>query len=272
MCGTLDLPASDPDHTTAPNSAPTPPSSPSPARPRRSPAGAHQHAGTAGAWRQRRPAGPGRASERGRYPDHQVRVGCQLRVTRQRQHCTDGKTGRRGQCRLHRARAEGVGDAEFVARVGTEGVVLHQLFGHLLRQGRLKPARDVDRGQLALFGAGFGFEFGALARQVGLFRCRPANGPRRIRRRPSTSHRPPGRRRRSPGCWRGWHWPPPRRPPGWPSRRCRRWHRAPRHAASRCGRCGGVRRGGARTACRAAWPVIASEVLMSIRRRGAGHC
>jgi len=35
-------------------------------------------------------------------------------------------------------------NAELVVRMGTEGVVCHQLLGHLLRQAGFEPPGDID--------------------------------------------------------------------------------------------------------------------------------
>jgi hypothetical protein len=54
--------------------------------------------------------------------------------------------------------------------VGGQGVVGHQLLGHLPREGGLQPARDVDPGQLIVLGGTAGGQLAAFAPQVGLLR------------------------------------------------------------------------------------------------------
>jgi hypothetical protein len=71
-------------------------------------------------------------------------------------------------------------------------------------------------------------------------------------------------------CARATGWPFPYRPSNG-TRRCRRWPRAPRRAASRCGRCGGVRRGSVQRAFRVACQAIISGDLTLIRQRGLLH-
>ena len=56
--------------------------------------------------------------------------------------------------------------------MGTEGVVRHQLLGHLLRQAALEPSADIDGRQLTPFRGRILFELGSLARQVGILSVR----------------------------------------------------------------------------------------------------
>jgi hypothetical protein len=64
---------------------------------------------------------------------------------------------------LHRARAQGRRDAEFVACMRADCIVMHQLLGDLLCRGGLEPTGDIDRHQLTVLRRRVGFEFGALA-------------------------------------------------------------------------------------------------------------
>ena len=108
-----------------------------------------------------------------------------------------GEAGRRRQGRLKGTRAQGVGDAELVARVRAQRVVRRQLLGDLQRERRLRgrgPRRS-PRAPGARLRVGRELPRSARSRPA---RCRPASRPTRIRRPPSTSRRPPG--------------PPPRRP------------------------------------------------------------
>ena len=85
-----------------------------------------------------------------------------------RQHGADGEARGRRERRLHRARGRGVGQAEFVARMGAEGVVRHELPGHLVGECRIEPALDVDARQLAPLAGRVAQQFGLLAGAVGL--------------------------------------------------------------------------------------------------------
>ena len=66
------------------------------------------------------------------------------------------------------ARALQFGYAELVAGMGCQGVVRHQLLGHLGGEQRLQAAGDVDACQLRVFLSRVGRELMPLARQVGL--------------------------------------------------------------------------------------------------------
>jgi hypothetical protein len=86
-------------------------------------AGACRHHAEQGQEQQRHQRDPGREVAPWGQPGH-----------RQWQGGADGNTRRGSQRRLHRPRGERRGDAELVARMRTDRIVRHQLFGHLLRQ------------------------------------------------------------------------------------------------------------------------------------------
>jgi len=65
-----------------------------------------------------------------------------------------------------------LGEAEFVARMGTDGIVRHQLLGHLLRQAGLEPPTDIDGCQFPLLCGRILLEFRPFARQVGILGVR----------------------------------------------------------------------------------------------------
>ena len=86
------------------------------------------------------------------------------------QHSAHRKTGSRRQCGLDRPGADDIGNAQFIAGVGAEVVMLHQLMGNLLRKRTFYPSGHIDGGQLAQLGRPVGVEFQALAAEVGFFR------------------------------------------------------------------------------------------------------
>jgi hypothetical protein len=53
--------------------------------------------------------------------------------------------------------------------MGRQGVLGHQLFGHLFGQTWLKPSRDVDGGQFILLKLPIGGQFLTLTLKVSLF-------------------------------------------------------------------------------------------------------
>lgn len=63
-------------------------------------------------------------------------------------------------------------DAEFVAPMGTDGVMRHQLLSYLSRQLWGQPPIDLDGCQLMLLRQRVRLEFRALARKVGVFGVR----------------------------------------------------------------------------------------------------
>ena len=227
-------------HTTAPNSAPTPAVIAIASAPQK----VTRHAPTrAPAPPTRAATAPSKARKTSDVPDTQPNQPVRGRQRRhgQRQHRADREAGGRRQRGLNRPRAEGLGDAELVARMGAERVVLHQLLGHLLRQARARararhrwpsahavPRRDPaassarSRDRSAVLGVGLRMDRDVLA---GGHRHGAGHQPRDA----GQQHVCRGSRRR-----------PRRRPPDWRWRRCRRWRRARRRAASRCGRCGDV--------------------------------
>src|ERR1019366_10469930 len=66
-------------------------------------------------------------------------------------------------------RSDCLGNAEFIAGMGAERVVGHELFGDLLGQRPIKPAADVDGRQFRVFPLVVCLELGAFALEVGLF-------------------------------------------------------------------------------------------------------
>ena len=88
---------------------------------------------------------------------------------KERHRGADGEARRRRQRRLHRPRAERLGNAELVARVRTQRVVGHQLLGNLLRERVGDAAADVDRRQLPPLALIVGGKFTALQVERGLF-------------------------------------------------------------------------------------------------------
>lgn len=60
-------------------------------------------------------------------------------------------------------------DAEFLAGVNGEGVLGHELFGHLAGEGGIEAALDVDIGELGEFARRVGAQFGGLAGEIGVF-------------------------------------------------------------------------------------------------------
>ena len=61
------------------------------------------------------------------------------------------KLARRREGGLHGPRAQCVGDAEFIAGVGAECILGHQLRGHLFGEVGIESARDIDSGQFGVF-------------------------------------------------------------------------------------------------------------------------
>jgi hypothetical protein len=59
--------------------------------------------------------------------------------------------------------------AGFIASVSAQGVISHQLLGHLFREGRLKPASDVDGCEFLVLAPVVGPEFSALELEFGSF-------------------------------------------------------------------------------------------------------
>ena len=91
---------------------------------------------------------------------------------RQRHGCTDRKTGGRGQGGLDRPCTEGLGDPELVADMGTEPVMGHQAIRHLLRQGGLETAPDIDLLELVALAHRVRLQLPALQLDIGLFGIR----------------------------------------------------------------------------------------------------
>ena len=166
-----------------------------------------------------------------------------------------GKRRGRRQRGLHRARDRDLRDAELIARVGAERVLGHQLPCDLARQLGLDAALDVDSRQflpLALDIVGRAPSARVRARPP---RYRIASSPRRIRRRPWTSRRQRGRRCRPPERRYACRSRRRRRRSSSPSTGSRRWRRARRRAASRCGRPDDARDAGAGGSWRPQRPV-----------------
>ena len=69
-----------------------------------------------------------------------------------RQRRAGGEGRGRGQCGLHRPRRRHLGEVQFVAGMGAERVLRHQLHGHLPGKLRRQPAFDIDAGQFVEFG------------------------------------------------------------------------------------------------------------------------
>ena len=67
----------------------------------------------------------------------------------QRQQRAERETEGRCQRGLQRPGARGGGNAQFVARVGLQRIMRHQLFRYLPGQRRIQPAMHVDRRQFA---------------------------------------------------------------------------------------------------------------------------
>ena len=137
-----------------------------------------------------------------------------------------------------------LGDAELVAGVGAERVLRHQLRGDWRASSGSRPRlprRCRQLVELALGVARAPPSRARSARSVSDCELTETYSPAAIDMAPATSPAMPAIRMR---CWRRGGRDPDDR--GWPSRRCRHWRRAPRRAASRCGRpdgASGCRRG-----------------------------
>ncbi len=82
---------------------------------------------------------------------------------------TAGERTGRGQRCLQRAGAQGIGDAQFVARMRAQRIVGGELFGYLPGQCRFQATVAVDRGQLFQLAVRVVAQFALLHRQVGCF-------------------------------------------------------------------------------------------------------
>jgi hypothetical protein len=70
---------------------------------------------------------------------------------------------------LNRSRAQGIGDTQFVTRVGTQCVPGHQLRGDLIGEIRIESTRDIDGRQFGVFVCMVRGQFSSLALQIGVF-------------------------------------------------------------------------------------------------------
>ena len=68
----------------------------------------------------------------------------------ERQGGTDCKSARRSKCRLNWSRAQGVGDAQFITRMGTECILGHQLGGDFTGESGVEASRDINGRQLGV--------------------------------------------------------------------------------------------------------------------------
>lgn len=77
------------------------------------------------------------------------------------------ETGRRRHGRLHRTGAVVQQDAQLIARMRVQRVMMRQLAGDLRRQVRRQPALHIDLGQFGQFLAGIALERALFKPQVG---------------------------------------------------------------------------------------------------------
>lgn len=73
---------------------------------------------------------------------------------------------------LNWPRAEGRGNAEFVAGMGAQCVVSHELVGNLFGELAIEPASHVDRGQFFMFSRVVRLQFGAFQLEIGFLGVR----------------------------------------------------------------------------------------------------
>ncbi len=76
------------------------------------------------------------------------------------------KLAAEGERGLNGSRALPLGDAQFIAGVGTQRIMCHELVGDLSRQPRFESAPDIDRRQFVAFPRVIRLEFLALALDV----------------------------------------------------------------------------------------------------------